>query len=204
VRWFAAFAIIGYAASPAGAQQANPPATGKTPTPQVGFQQQMNGNCGESQLSVMAANVAGVEAQRAAVAKRLARARAQRDVVKTLFLNEKLNQIDVNVRAIRERQRAHASAVQRCDLQLASHELTVATMVREQVDHIGSEANQAVGDSDIGGIDSAGGTATAQTVTSVDPGLPGGDQTAFAPFAATTPPPPTTTLPPGNVVSPSH
>src|SRR6185503_7449368 len=50
--------------------------------------------------------LARMEGSRATVRRQLEQARAQRDVVKTLCLNDKLNQIDVAIRSARERRQA--------------------------------------------------------------------------------------------------
>src|SRR5262249_30903763 len=65
--------------------------------------------------------------------------RAQRDVVKTLCLNDKLNQIDVAIRSARERRQSLEAAVNRNDADLANHEFTILTVLRQRTDQLTAE-----------------------------------------------------------------
>jgi hypothetical protein len=106
------------------------------------------------------------------VRRMLEQARAQRDVVKTLCLNDKLNQIDVAARSARERQNALEAAAGRNDAAMASHEFTIVTVLRQRVEQIGFEANQCVG--------AETGFVGATTVsTRIDPGEPNEDPSVF-------------------------
>jgi hypothetical protein len=93
-------------------------------------------------------------------------ARAQRDVVKTLCLNDKLTQVDVAIRAARERRQSLELAVARSDADQAAHELTIISVLRHRVDAVRAEANQCIGTTDL--VDEG------ETVTQpyVEPGLP--------------------------------
>src|SRR5579863_1480472 len=53
-----------------------------------------------------------MDTSRSVVRRQLEQARAQRDVVKTLCLNDKLNQLDVAIRSARERRQALEAAAQ--------------------------------------------------------------------------------------------
>lgn len=81
----------------------------------------------------------------ATVRRQLEKARQDRDVVKTLCLNDKLNQIDVAIRSARERVDALDTAVQQGDADRARHEHTVARVLRERVQQLLAEANQCIG-----------------------------------------------------------
>ncbi|HZU84136.1 MAG TPA: hypothetical protein VE987_14505, partial [Polyangiaceae bacterium] len=74
------------------------------------------------------------------VRRQLENARAARDVVKTLCLNDKLSQMDVANRSARDRQAALQSAVQRSDSELANHEYTILTVLRQRVEQLTGEA----------------------------------------------------------------
>lgn len=87
-----------------------------------------------------------MEAGRTAVAKQLAKARQERDVVKTLCLNDKLNQLDVAMRSATERRGALDLAAKRGDSDLANHEFTILGVLRQRGDQLLAEANQCVGE----------------------------------------------------------
>ena len=90
--------------------------------------------------------VSRMEATRNSVARQLATARTQRDVVKVLCLNDKLNQIDVAIRSAKERKSALEAAAQRNDADLANHEFTILTVLRQRTDQLTAEANQCIGE----------------------------------------------------------
>jgi hypothetical protein len=82
----------------------------------------------------------------AAVRRQLERARTARDVVKSLCLNDKLSQIDVAGRTGKDRQAALQAAVQRGDAELANHEFTILTVLRQRTEQLTAEANQCLGE----------------------------------------------------------
>jgi hypothetical protein len=81
-----------------------------------------------------------------AVRKQLESARQQRDVVKSLCLDDKLSQIDVAGRSAKERKGSLAAAVQRNDAELANHEYTILTVLRQRTEQLTAEANQCIGE----------------------------------------------------------
>lgn len=89
--------------------------------------------------------LARMDSSRSAVRRMLEEARAQRDVVKTLCLDDKLNQIDVALRNARDRKTAIDGAVQRNDADLASHEFTVLGVLRQRSEQLMAEANLCIG-----------------------------------------------------------
>lgn len=107
--------------------------------------------------------LARMEAGRTSVAKQLAQARKDRDVVKTLCLNDKLNQLDVASRSAQERRGALELAVKRGDNDLANHEFTILGVLRQRSEQLMSEANQCIGEE----AGFAGDSATSMTVTGV-------------------------------------
>jgi hypothetical protein len=82
----------------------------------------------------------------ASVRRQLEKARTARDVVKSLCLNDKLSQIDVAGRTGRDRQAALQAAVQRGDAELANHEFTILTVLRQRAEQLTAEANQCLGE----------------------------------------------------------
>lgn len=112
--------------------------------------------------------VARMEATRNSVRRQLETARTQRDVVKVLCLNDKLNQIDVAIRSARERKQALESAAQRNDTDLANHEFTILTVLRQRTDQLTAEANQCIGEEGVS-IDEAAVTVTVEDVPKEDP-----------------------------------
>jgi hypothetical protein len=90
--------------------------------------------------------VSRMETARHNVRRQLETARTQRDVVKVLCLNDKLNQIDVTLRSAKERKQALEAAAQRNDVDLAAHELTILGVLQQRSDQLTSEANQCIGD----------------------------------------------------------
>jgi hypothetical protein len=73
-------------------------------------------------------------------------AREKRDVVKTLCLNDKLTQLNVAVTSATERRDALAAAAKRGDADLANHEFTIMSVLRQRADQLGTEANQCIGE----------------------------------------------------------
>ena len=89
--------------------------------------------------------IARMDSSRSTVRRMLEEARAQRDVVKTLCLDDKLNQIDVALRNGRDRKGAIDGAAQRNDADLASHEFTVLGVLRQRSEQLVAEANLCIG-----------------------------------------------------------
>jgi len=80
------------------------------------------------------------------VRRQLAEARENRDVVRVLCLNDKLNQIDLAIRTANDRIEALNAAVSENDAVRAKHEYTVAQVLRERVTTLGGEANACIGE----------------------------------------------------------
>jgi hypothetical protein len=114
------------------------------PPVDLGLQQKVGLSPAE-QASEAQEAIARMDASRSTVRRMLEEARAQRDVVKTLCLDDKLNQIDVALRNARDRKTAIDSAVQRNDADLASHEFTVLGVLRQRSEQLVAEANLCIG-----------------------------------------------------------
>lgn len=80
------------------------------------------------------------------VRRQLAEARDNRDVVRVLCLNDKLNQIDLAIRTANDRLEALNAAVTESDGVRAKHEFTVVQVLKERVTTLSGEANQCVGE----------------------------------------------------------
>jgi uncharacterized protein YqeY len=117
------------------------------------------------ELTQSEAAMTRMDSSRTAVRRQLETARAQRDVVKTLCLNDKLNQLDVAIRSARERREALAAAVQRSDVDLANHEFTILSVLRQRSDQLTAEANQCIGQE-------AGFVGESAVTSTVEPGIP--------------------------------
>jgi hypothetical protein len=100
----------------------------------------------------------------------LGQARQAHDVVKTLCLNDKLSQVDVATRSATDRLASLKAAVHSNDIELASHEFTICTVLAQRAQQISTEANQCIGEE-------AAFLGATNVVTTVDPGITGQDPT---------------------------
>jgi hypothetical protein len=82
----------------------------------------------------------------AVVKQQLAEARKQRDVVKTLCLNDKLQQINLAIQTANDRVNGLTSAVSQNDSDRAKHEFTVIQVLRDRVNTLVTEAQQCIGE----------------------------------------------------------
>jgi hypothetical protein len=186
-------AILAYGATPAGAQPnagqgAGGGATGGTAPGEpraggaastdatgqgsVGFQRKTS-LTPQEQLGESSKHIARMEQAAGGVRKMLEEARKQRDVVKTLCLNDKLSQVDVAIRSGRDRRTQLQAAVNRNDSELASHEFTILTVLRQRVEQLVAEANQCIGEE-------AAFVGDTRTRVTIDPSIPP-DETPYPP-----------------------
>jgi hypothetical protein len=163
-RWIGITAVVLAAAGPATAQPGGADA-------QVGFERRSQLSP-QDELTQAEAGLSRMDQAGTTVRRQLEQARASRDVVKTLCLNDKLSQIDVAGRSGKDRQAALQSAVQRNDVELANHEFTIITVLRQRVEQLGAEANQCIGE-EIAFVGQS------EITTQVDPNLPGEDTTEY-------------------------
>jgi len=168
LRWIA---ISLFVLGAAGSATAQPAAAAGGTDAQVGFERRPQLSPQE-ELTQADTVLARIDAAAATVRRQLESARQARDVVKTLCLNDKLSQVDVANRSARDRQSALQSAVQRNDAELANHEFAIMTVLRQRVEQLTAEANQCIGEE----MAFIGQTAI---VTTIDPNLPGEDNTAY-------------------------
>lgn len=129
--------------------------------------------------------VGRIESSTATVRKMLEQARTERDVVKTLCLNDKLTQLDVTLRSAKERRAALESAANRRDTELSAHEFTILGVYRQRSERISVEANQCIGNE-------AGFLGDTRVSSSVDPTIPDneGSGPPAEPFNPVVVPPP--------------
>jgi hypothetical protein len=167
IRWIGVgVALMGLAGS-AIAQPKSPYA----PNGQLGFERNASLSP-QDELAQADATAARMEQESATVRRQLDQARLGRDVVRSLCLSDKLSQVDVAARSAKDRQAALQAAVQRGDTELANHEFTILTVLRQRADQLGAEANQCIGEE----VAFVGQT---QVVTVVDPNMPGDDTTQY-------------------------
>ncbi len=116
-----------------------------------------------------------MEGAAALIRGQLGKARAERDVVKTLCLNDKLSQADVAVRSARDRNSALKEAAARNDSELTNHEFTILSVLGQRSQQLTAEANQCIGEE---------ATTIGETKVSreVDPTLPPADETDGPPY----------------------
>jgi hypothetical protein len=141
------------------------------PPVDLGLQQKV-GLSPAQQASEAQETLARMDSSRGTVRRMLEEARSQRDVVKTLCLDDKLNQIDVALRNARDRRGAIDGAVQRNDADLANHEFTVLGVLRQRSEQLVAEANLCIGkEAEILG--------EAAVISTVDPSI--ADEPAYYP-----------------------
>ncbi len=186
-RWVFPVAVLAYLVSAeagAGAQTAPAPAApAGDANGQVGFQRKTSLTPDE-QLAESAKHLGRMEQAAAGVRKMLEEARKQRDVVKTLCLNDKLSQVDVAIRSGRDRRTQLTAAVGRKDTELANHEFTIITVLRQRSEQLVAEANQCIGEE-------AAFVGDTRTKVTIDPSIPP-DETPYPsndPSLVLSPPP---------------
>jgi hypothetical protein len=169
LKWLVVVAIVAAAAGTAGAQGAQ----GGTADGQVGFQRKPQLSP-QQQVTEATDQIARMEQGSAAIRRQLEDARAQRDVVKTLCLNDKLSQADVAIRSAKDRLSSLQLAAGRNDTELSNHEFTVLTVLRQRAEQLTAEANQCIGEE---------GTVIGETknTATIDPTLPPDDDTTSPP-----------------------
>ena len=126
----------------------------------------------QQQVAQADSYLAAMEGTRSVIRRELSDARQQRDVVKTLCLNDKLNQVDVALRSATERKRALQLAANRGDADLSNHEFTILSVLDQRVKQLDAEAKQCVG-KEIGIVGES------STTLDVEPGLPDEDPSEY-------------------------
>jgi hypothetical protein len=158
--------LLGHGIAAAQAQTGAP-----APDATAGLTRQVNLSPAE-ELAQSESFLTRMDTSRTGVRRQLETSRAQRDVVKVLCLNDKLNQLDVAVRSARERRQALEAAAQRNDADLANHEFTILTVLRQRADQLTAEANQCIGQE-------AGFITDSAVTSTIDPNLPKEDDSLY-------------------------
>jgi hypothetical protein len=187
LKWIGPAVAVLALAGTALAQSTTAPPAAAPPNAQVGFERRVQLSPQEESTQATAILTRMGQAS-TNVRRQLDKARQARDVVKSLCLSDKLSQIDVATRSARERANALDAAVQRGDSELANHEFTILSVLKQRVEQLVGEANQCIGEE----VAFIGQT---QVVTEVDPNLPGSEEDntgipAVPPFGLSPPPPP--------------
>jgi hypothetical protein len=139
VSLFGLTAVVGVAAAQTGEAPAAPPARPSDSQREVtGTPQQL--------LAEAKAFAPAMDRTASVVRRQLAEARENRDVVRVLCLNDKLNQIDLAIRTANDRIEALNAAVTENDAVRAKHEYTVAQVLKDRVTALGGEANACIGE----------------------------------------------------------
>jgi hypothetical protein len=102
------------------------------------------------------------------VRRELTVAREQKDIVKSLCLNDKLNQVDLAIRTATDRVGGLEAAAAANDAERARHQYTVVLVLNERVNTLGSEANQCIGE-ETGFVGESAVTVEVEGVPDVDP-----------------------------------
>lgn len=120
------------------------------------------------------------------IRRELTMAREQKDIVKSLCLNDKLNQVDLAIRTASDRVGGLDAAAAANDAERARHQYTVVLVLNERVNTLVSEANQCIGE-ETGFVGESAVTVEVVGVPNVDP--------SEQPNAAITSQPPVVSLP---------
>ncbi len=158
--------LLGHGIAAAQAQTGQP-----VPDANAGITRQVNLSPAE-QVAQAEGFLSRMDGSRMVVRRQLETARAQRDVVKTLCLNDKLNQLDVAIRSARERREALDAAAKRNDADLSNHEFTILSVLRQRSDQLTAEANQCIGQE-------AGFITDSAVTSTIDPNLPQEDPSLY-------------------------
>lgn len=100
----------------------------------------------EQQLAMSRQFLARMDQNTTTVRAQLEQARAARDVVKSLCLNDKLNQIEIAIRSSKDRAATLQSAVDGKDKDRARHEFMILQVLKDRVEQLVKEANQCIGE----------------------------------------------------------
>jgi hypothetical protein len=130
----------------------------------------------------------------AVVRRQLTLARQQKDVVKALCLNDKLNQVDLATRTATDRVSGLEAAANANDVERSRHQYTVVLVLNERVTTLVSEANQCIGE-ETGFIGESVVTVQIDGVPDVDPSEHPTTTVVNQPPVVTIPEPPTQASP---------
>ncbi len=123
-----------------------------------------------------------MESVRQRISLQLSEARQQRDVVKILCLDDKLNQLDVALRSAKDRKRELEAASKEGKQELINHHFTILTVLFQRTEQLDAEAKQCIG-KEVGIVGESSST------MEVDPNMPQEDPSDYPTFATIALPP---------------
>jgi hypothetical protein len=145
LRWFGITTFVLAVAGPATAQSTGGSTpSNQTPTGGLVFQNTPPASLQE-QLSQATTIVNSILAAAKTVKHQLGQARQQRDVVKSLCLNDKASQADAQANSATGRLAALQAAVQANDGDNAAHQFAIITAQGQNTAQVTSDANQCIG-----------------------------------------------------------
>ena len=146
LKWSTVVAVVALVAGPAIAQTGTrAPAAPSVPSAQVGFARREE--LTTDQMLVNADKmIAHIKGAADTVKGQLAKARSDRDVVKTLCLNDKVSQLGMAAKSAPERKGALDMAAKRKDSKQANHEYTLLVVLRDRANSLSAEANACIGE----------------------------------------------------------
>jgi hypothetical protein len=142
---------------------------------------------GQEMLTRAKAAMSSIESAAAVISRMLRDARNEKDVVKVLCLDDKLNQIDVAKRSVSERVEAMGAALSSGNADRVEFDFAVVGALEERANSLSAEANQCIGEEKgfVGG---------AKLEVKVDPDIPVQD-TSTPPTTVIVSTPPTAASP---------
>jgi len=161
----AVFGILGAASAQTDPAAPAPEAPAAAPAPDAELTPQQMLSQAKGFLPAMDRAAVGVRRQ-------LSAAREAKDVVKSLCLNDKLNQIDLATRTATDRVAGLEAAVSANDVERSKHQYTVILVLRDRVNTLVSEANQCIGE-DVGFVGDS------NVTMEIDPSVPDVDPSVF-------------------------
>src|SRR6478752_1422791 len=123
-------------------------------------------------LERVRAMVTEMEKLRASVSTQLAEAKKNKDVVKSLCLDDKVKQMKLATDTAKDRVVDLTSAVTQNDPDRSKHEFTVIQVLRERVQTLVAEAQQCIGEE-------TGFVGNSEVVVNIDPAIPDTDPSDF-------------------------
>ena len=123
-----------------------------------------------------------IEAAADNIARQLRDAREEKDVVKTLCLDDKLNQMNVAARSVADRVGSIEAAVNANNAERVQHDDAVLQALAQRADELITEANQCIGEE-------SGVLGQTKLELTVDPSIPKTDTAAPPPITVISSPP---------------
>jgi hypothetical protein len=167
--WLGALTLVGLLGVASAQEEGTPPA------PSADGSVDMNRNVQLSPEEMVKESdgiLLDAEAAARNIQKMLGKAREDRDVVKSLCLDDKLSQLHVTQQSAGERAKSLRLAAARQDQGLASHDFSILLVFKERVAQLAAEANQCVGVE-------AGFVGDSTITVDIDPNLPTDDPSEY-------------------------